>query len=141
MQKVPLPVRGLTSYVGLLVPKSIFIADDSEQARRAIRKLFESVSSFEICGEAENGVDALEKVNQLGPDLLILDFSMPRMSGLEVARRLREEKNSIRIILFTWYADVLPPQHASDLGLTLVSKDAIGSVLVRAATSLLGASA
>ena len=117
--------------------KSILLVDDSPRTRHALRTLFETLSPFEICGEAETGVEAIAKIDELHPDLLVLDFSLPVMNGIEVARRLRAARSSIQIILFTWHADVFPAHFASDLGLTVVPKGVIGNVLVRVASALL----
>jgi CheY-like chemotaxis protein len=71
--------------------KSIMIVDDSELIRRQLRPYFESQPEFEICGEAVDGVDALRQAQELKPDLIILDLAMPRMNGLQAARRLRAD--------------------------------------------------
>ena len=57
--------------------------------RLATRHFLESQTGFEVCGEAIDGIDALEKASHLNPDLIILDIAMPRMNGLQTARELR----------------------------------------------------
>jgi DNA-binding NarL/FixJ family response regulator len=116
--------------------KSVLLVDDSPRTRQALRKSFEMQSSFEICGEAESGIEAVQKAQDLKPDLVVLDFSLPQMNGVEVARRLRAAPSSIQIILFTWHADALPTHFASNLGMTVVPKGSMGTVLVRAASAL-----
>jgi DNA-binding NarL/FixJ family response regulator len=116
--------------------KSVLLVDDSDQTRRALRKLFETQSAFEVCGEAESGIEAIQKAQDLNPDLVVLDFSLPQMNGVEVARRLRAARSSIQIILFTWHADALPSHFSSDLGMTVVPKGSMGTVLVRVASAL-----
>jgi len=71
------------------MPKSILIVDDSPQIRKLIRSYFDCETEFEVCGEAVDGLDAVEKFTLLNPDLIILDASMPRMNGLQAARILR----------------------------------------------------
>jgi DNA-binding NarL/FixJ family response regulator len=83
------------------VPKSILLVDDCALVRNATRHYLESMAGFKICGEAVNGLDALELVRDLGPDLIILDLVMPLMSGLQTARELRAARVTAPTILFT----------------------------------------
>jgi CheY-like chemotaxis protein len=78
----------------------ILIVDDHETIRRAIRSLL-TRDSLEICGEAENGKQALEKVRELKPDLVILDVSMPVMNGLEAAREIRRFAPHTKIVILS----------------------------------------
>jgi len=71
------------------VTKYLLLVDDSELIRLATRHFLESQTGFEVCGEAIDGIDALEKASHLNPDLIILDIAMPRMNGLQAARELR----------------------------------------------------
>jgi two-component system, NarL family, nitrate/nitrite response regulator NarL len=82
-----------------VVPR-ILIVDDHEAIRRGIRSLL-GQDSLEICGEAKNGKQALEKVRELEPDLVILDISMPVMDGIEAAREIRRLAPSTKIVLFS----------------------------------------
>jgi DNA-binding NarL/FixJ family response regulator len=66
----------------------IFVADDHEVVRRGICALLTSHSGWEICGEAADGREAVEKVSQLKPDIVILDIGMPALNGLEAARQI-----------------------------------------------------
>jgi DNA-binding NarL/FixJ family response regulator len=75
--------------------------DDNSAVRSLVRRLFELEPDFEISGEAENGRDAVEKAENLKPDLIILDLSMPVMTGLDAAPLLRKLLPNARIILFT----------------------------------------
>ncbi|HLJ47506.1 MAG TPA: response regulator [Bryobacteraceae bacterium] len=67
----------------------VLIVDDEEPARRRLRRLLEEIGGVEICGEAENGVDALEAISSFKPALVLLDIQMPLLSGLELVRELR----------------------------------------------------
>jgi two-component system, NarL family, response regulator NreC len=67
---------------------SILIVDDSTLVRRLIRSYIELHAAWRVCGEAENGKAAVEKVKELRPDVVILDFQMPVMDGLEAARQI-----------------------------------------------------
>jgi DNA-binding NarL/FixJ family response regulator len=83
------------------VPRSILVVDDHEVIRRQLRSLFNSYPEFTICGEAIHGVDAIEKAQQLSPDLIILDLSMPEMNGLEAASALRFMMPTVPLFLLT----------------------------------------
>ncbi len=100
--------------------KSILIVDDSEVIRAATRHFLENETEYEVCGEAVDGVDALEKEPYLHPDLIILDLQMPRMNGLQTARELRARQVHAPIILFTLYGDALPREQAAAAGVNAV---------------------
>jgi DNA-binding NarL/FixJ family response regulator len=79
----------------------ILIADDNDIVRRGVIELLCSEPDWEVCGEARNGLEALQKARELMPDLTLLDISMPGINGLEVARRLRAEVPHTKIIIVT----------------------------------------
>jgi CheY-like chemotaxis protein len=81
-------------------PKRVLIVDDHPYIRSLLRALVET-DDFRVCGEAMDGVDAIEKADKLRPDLILLDFTMPRMNGDEVARIVKNRMPAARIILFT----------------------------------------
>lgn len=83
------------------MPRSILLVDDHEVIRRQLRLLFDSHPDFTICGEAVHGVEAIEKAQQLCPDLIILDLSMPEMNGLEAASSLRYMMPDVPLFLLT----------------------------------------
>jgi DNA-binding NarL/FixJ family response regulator len=88
----------------------ILIADDSAMVRRGVIGLLSSEASWEICGEASDGSEALLKARTLVPDVILLDVSMPGLNGLEVARRLRKEVPHSKIIVMSQHdpAHLLP---------------------------------
>jgi DNA-binding NarL/FixJ family response regulator len=102
------------------MPRRILIVDDSSHVRKAVRLLFDGEKEFEICGEATNGHEAIEKAEQLDPDLILLDLSMPVMNGLDAARILRRTKPAVRIVLFTMYSSSFVEFEASKVGICAV---------------------
>ncbi len=85
---------------------SIIVADDEEELRRAIiRKINWEEIGFQVVGEAENGSEALEMVEKLEPDLLLTDIKMPFISGIELARQVREVRPSTYIAFLSGFDD------------------------------------
>jgi DNA-binding NarL/FixJ family response regulator len=101
--------------------RKILIVDDSKAVRDAIRFLVEKQQEFIVCDEAADGFEAIEKAQNLKPDLILLDLAMPRLNGAVAASVLKATIPGIRIILFTMYEDavsMLSPALAVDLVLT-----------------------
>jgi len=121
------------------VAKQILLVDDSEQIRFATRHFLESHPGFKVCGEAVDGLEALEKASHLNPDLIILDVALPRMNGLQAARELRARNYRVPIILFTWYADAVRPEDAEAAGISAVISKTKPAALQGRVKSLLAA--
>ena len=81
----------------------IVLADDHKILREGIRRLLEDNNGFRIVGEADNGLQALEIVGKLHPDVLITDLRMPAMDGVELTRRVKESFSDISIVLLSMY--------------------------------------
>jgi DNA-binding NarL/FixJ family response regulator len=79
----------------------ILIADDSTPVRCGLRTLLGLNSDWQVCGEAVDGADAVEKAHQLAPDLILMDFSMPQMDGVQAAREIAKAGSDIPILLVT----------------------------------------
>jgi DNA-binding NarL/FixJ family response regulator len=89
--------------IGLIVAKRILIVDDNEAVRRSLQSLIETDSAFEVCGAAQNGRDAIEVAGRTLPDLIILDFAMPVLNGLQAAPALIKILPGVIVILFTMF--------------------------------------
>src|SRR3984957_4530183 len=88
--------------------KRILLVDDNALTRGLVRVFIESHPGFVVCGEAANGMEGIEEGEELMPDLIVLDFSMPRANGLEAAVILHELVPNAPIILLTIYKDAIP---------------------------------
>ena len=104
----------------------ILVADDSPQIRKLLCEMFSNHDKLEICDEAVNGQDAVDKPRSCAPDLVVLDLSMPVMSGLEAATLIRRFLPTVPIILFTMHASLFETTHAKPAAVTrIVSKTEI----------------
>jgi DNA-binding NarL/FixJ family response regulator len=102
------------------MPECILIVDDDPNIRKHTRDFFERQTQYSVCGEAVDGLDAIEKARQLHPDLIILDMSMPRMNGLQAARILRQMMKDVPIILFTLHASAIVLSEVQAMGVSSV---------------------
>jgi two-component system chemotaxis response regulator CheY len=99
--------------------KCILIADDNDIVRTIIRFFLET-KGFEVCGEATDGVDAIEKASQLKPDLIVLDVAMPRMNGVEAASVLKGLMPDVPIVWFTMYKELVGSSLTAAVGVDAV---------------------
>lgn len=83
----------------------VIIADDHPLVRLGIRRFLKGYSDIEVIGEAENGKQALQLVENLKPDVLLLDIELPDIKGFEVARKLGLQETSTRILAVSAYSD------------------------------------
>jgi len=99
---------------------SILIVDDHAAIRRALRSAFERQPGFTVCGEAEDGFDAIGKAKKLSPDLIVLDLRMPVMDGLEAARELKRLFPRIPLMMLTCYHSSAAEREAKASGVSAV---------------------
>ena len=119
--------------------KTVLVVDDSPAIRKRLAAAFLS-DGFKTCAEAKDGREAIELVQQINPDVITLDLSMPRMNGLEAASELRKIFPNTPIILFTLYGETLSKTDVSKSGVSLVlSKTDPLSTLIDKAHELMGA--
>jgi two-component system nitrate/nitrite response regulator NarL len=122
--------------------KSVLIADDQEIIRKALCDLFASQRDFDVCGDAENGLEAIEMAQVLRPDLILLGLSMPMMNGMEAACELKRLMPMVPIIVFSEYSDVFSEREARSRGISgIVSKTEQLSVLLDKARAALSSAA
>jgi DNA-binding NarL/FixJ family response regulator len=81
----------------------ILIADDHEMIRAGLRKVLEGRSDWTVCGEAVNGREAVAKARELKPDVVVLDFAMPELNGLEVIRQIRATLPHTEVLILTMH--------------------------------------
>lgn len=82
-------------------PVRILVVDDSQLMRRCLRTLLEQNDTWKVCSEASNGREAIERVQQTSPDLIVLDFQMPEMNGLDAAKEIRRRSPDVPILMVT----------------------------------------
>ena len=121
-----------------MTPRSVLIVDDSPTMRKVICELFQREGDFEVCGEAENGQEAIEKALDLKPVLIVTDLSMPVMNGLVATRIFRKLMPRVPIILYSAYIDPLVEQEALAAGASAVipKSDAVALLIARSRTLL-----
>ena len=82
---------------------TILIVDDNTLIRSSLRSWIEGNADFQVCGEAENGMVAVQKVEEMHPDIVILDLQMPVMDGLEAARKISNIAPATAMVMFTMH--------------------------------------
>jgi DNA-binding NarL/FixJ family response regulator len=115
----------------------VLLVDDNAHFRRSLHKIFEQ-AGWEVCGEAEIGVDAIEKAEQLQPRIVVLDLVMPEMNGLTAAHILKRTMPNVRLILFTMHGILVTADDTVSAGIDAVfSKDEPITALLEKAHRLL----
>jgi len=94
----------------------ILVADDYEAVRKAVCAILRARGDIEVCGEAENGKEAVEKANALKPDLIILDLTIPVLSGFEAAREIRKTLPDVPILILSMHESKLLIEEAKKIG-------------------------
>lgn len=114
----------------------ILIADDHAGLRRSLRSLVLSHMEWDVCGEASDGLQAVERTKELNPDLVLMDVSMPRMNGIEAASRIHRESPGTEILIVTQYDTPEMARLAQEAGAQgYVPKSEIWSCLIPAIES------
>jgi DNA-binding NarL/FixJ family response regulator len=117
---------------------TVLIADDNAFVRTALYELFNREPDFQVCAMAENGREAIELASQLRPDLIVLDRTMPVMSGLDAARILNNVMPRVLLIMYCATPEECPEALTKSVGVSaIVSKSESASVLIDTCRSLL----
>jgi CheY-like chemotaxis protein len=118
--------------------KTVLVVDDSQLVRHTVSSALAS-DGFDVCGEANDGQEAIELASKLSPDLIVLDLSMPIMNGLQAAPVLRKVVPNSSIILFTIYTGKVVEQQLGTIEVdAVVSKGQPLSNLIEKAHALVG---
>jgi DNA-binding NarL/FixJ family response regulator len=114
-------------------PIKIVIADDHRMVREGIKQLLELEGDISVIGEAGDGVTCLNVIEDLNPEVVLLDINMPQMNGLQVLQKLKENKCSSRILILTIHNEIEYLMKAVDIGVDgYILKDSESDVLRRA---------
>ena len=81
----------------------VFLADDSEILRNRLKTALEEITNIEILGESGIGIEALNQILKLHPDIAIIDIRMPTKSGIEILKEIKDKQSDIKVIVFTNY--------------------------------------
>ena len=120
------------------VAKQILIADDSGIVRSILKMFLRTRRDVQVCGEAANGTEAIEKAKLLRPDLVLLDLAMPEMNGAEVASVLKKAMPDVKVIIFSMYSENIGRSLTSAIGVDMVISKPDGMVpLMEAIDALL----
>lgn len=111
----------------------IMIVDDHSMIREGLKSLLELDGDVEVIAEAENGEECLEKLNTVKPDVLLLDINMPKMNGLEVLQKLKDNKSKLKVLVLTVHNETEYLMKAVGIGINgYVLKDSESSELKEA---------
>jgi CheY-like chemotaxis protein len=108
----------------------ILVVDDNATVRRYLRRVLEQHDGWQVCDEARDGQDAVNRFRKIQPDVVVLDFQMPEMNGLEAARILRQLSPQTPILMVTLYLSKQLSEEARRAGIRgACAKTDIGSVV------------
>ena len=117
----------------------ILIVDDHEIVRSGLRRLVERQSGWEVCGEAVNGKEAIDKALALNPDLVLMDISMPVMNGIEATRQIRRLSPVTKIVIVSLRDDKSITAEAKNAGAdAYVVKACASEILLQTIAAVLG---
>ena len=124
------------------MPKHILVVDDNTRIRKAVCLMIAGDLELTPCLVAENGLEAIAMATSEMPDLIVMDFSMPVMNGLEAAKRIKAVLPKVPIVLVTLHPEIMNMDELGKLGISaMVSKQNAGKDLVPAIRLLLGLTA
>jgi DNA-binding NarL/FixJ family response regulator len=123
------------------IPKRILIVDDNEYFLPVLRACLET-QGYEVCGEARDGVTAIERAKELKPDLVVMDMAMPKLNGMEAAAVLKNAIPKVPVVLLTIHDEEVNAAPTAAFGIKAVVSKADGiSALTKCLRDLLGSAA
>jgi DNA-binding NarL/FixJ family response regulator len=99
-------------------PIRVLVVDDTDHVRRMLATML-SVDGFEVVGESADGNAAIEALDDAQPDVVVIDYKMPTLNGLETARLIRERRPDQHVILYTAFVDEEVERSAADIGVAV----------------------
>ncbi len=115
----------------------VLVADDHEAVRKGVCSILAARADLELCGEAQNGKEAIEKARDLKPDVIIMDITMPVLSGFEAAREIRKTM-SVPILILSMHESNQLIEEARKIGVQgYVTKTQVAGALLHAVDALL----
>ncbi|MGO8796912.1 MAG: response regulator transcription factor [Candidatus Sulfotelmatobacter sp.] len=122
------------------MPHTILIVDDNPLIRVALRASLEDKGEWHVCGEAENGKEAIDRVGQLHPDIVILDLQMPVMNGLEAGKEIARIAPDTPLLMFTMHRSPELIRLANAAGIChVISKSEGTAILITAIENIIAA--
>lgn len=125
------PLGGQQRLMEKVAATRVVLADDHAIVRQGLKRLLNRAPDIEVVGEASDGLMAIQSVEELDPDVLLLDIEMPVMDGIEVARLLQEKNPKVRILILSAYDDREYIRALLDIGVSgyLVKGEAPGKIV------------
>jgi DNA-binding NarL/FixJ family response regulator len=118
-------------------PTRILVVDDSQAMRRGLRDLLERHPHWRVCGEASDGREAVQKAQQVEPDVIVLDFQMPEMNGLDAARSITQRSPRVPILMVSMHMSPQLVDEARKVGIRGVCAKSDVFCVVEAVETLL----
>ena len=99
------------------MPINVMITDDHSMIREGLKQLLELEGDFKVIAEAADGIECMNKLEEVTPDVLLLDINMPNMNGLEVLQKMKEQKIKVKVLVLTIHSEVEYLLKAVDIGI------------------------
>lgn len=115
----------------------VMIVDDHSMIREGLKQLLELDGDFTVIAEACDGIECLEKLSSVKPDVILLDINMPRMNGLQVLQKLKEKRKRVKVLVLTVHNEIEYLMKAVDIGVNgYLLKDSESAELKKAISSV-----